>query len=134
MPDKAAAPAIMRSTLGQMRGLGSAKSGSAHWWAQRLTAFALIPLTLWFIVAVIRLAGLPRAAVTAWAGRPLVAALLIALVLATFHHLQLGLQAVLEDYVGDERGRLVLLLVMKAVVALLALIAVISVLKLAVSG
>src|SRR5580704_8787270 len=131
MPDKAAAPTIMRSTLGQVRGLGSAKSGSAHWWAQRLTAFALIPLTLWFICAVIRLAGLPRAAVTAWAGHPLVAALLVALVLATFHHLQLGLQAVLEDYVSSERNRLVSLVVMKAAVVLLALIAVVSVLKLA---
>jgi succinate dehydrogenase / fumarate reductase membrane anchor subunit len=134
MPDKAAAPAIMRSPLGQVRGLGSAKSGSAHWWAQRLTAVALIPLTLWFIGSVIRLAGLPRAAVTAWAAHPLVAALLIALVLATFHHLQLGLQAVLEDYVAGEHSRLVSVVVMKAVVVLLALIAVVSVLKLAVSG
>jgi succinate dehydrogenase / fumarate reductase membrane anchor subunit len=132
MPDKAAAPSILRSPLGQVRGLGSAKSGSAHWWAQRLTAFALIPLTLWFVCAVIRLAGQPRAAVAEWAARPLVAALLIALVVATFHHLQLGIQAVLEDYVQGEHNRLASLLVMKAAVILLALAAVISVLKLAV--
>jgi succinate dehydrogenase / fumarate reductase membrane anchor subunit len=127
-------PAIMRSPLGQMRGLGSAKSGSAHWWAQRLTAIALIPLTLWFVGAIIRLAGLPRAAVAHWASHPLVAALLIALVLTTFHHLQLGLQAVLEDYVHAEKTRLASLLILKAAAALLALVAVISVLKLAVAG
>jgi succinate dehydrogenase / fumarate reductase membrane anchor subunit len=122
----------MRSPLGQVRGLGSAKSGSAHWWAQRLTAFALIPLTLWFVFAIIRLAGLPREAVQEWAARPLVAALLIALVVATFHHLQLGVQAVIEDYVHGEHNRLASLLVMKAIVILMALAAVISVLKLAV--
>jgi succinate dehydrogenase / fumarate reductase membrane anchor subunit len=134
MPDKAAAPAIMRSTLGQVRGLGSSNSGVAHWWAQRLTAIALIPLTLWFVSAVIRLAGLPRAAVAQWAAQPLVAALLIALVLATFHHLQLGLQAVFDDYVRGQHARLASLLVMKGVIALLVLVAVISVLKLAVAG
>jgi succinate dehydrogenase / fumarate reductase membrane anchor subunit len=127
-------PAIMRSQLGQVRGLGSAKSGSAHWWAQRLTAFALIPLTLWFVASIIRLAGLPRAAVAHWAAHPLVAALLIALVLTTFHHLQLGLQAVLEDYVAAEKSKLASIVIMKAAAALLALIAVISVLKLAVAG
>jgi succinate dehydrogenase / fumarate reductase membrane anchor subunit len=132
MPDKAAAPSIMRSPLGQVRGLGSSKSGSAHWWAQRLTAFALIPLTIWFVCAIIRLAGLPREAVAEWAARPLVAALLIALVVATFHHLQLGIQVVIEDYMHGEHNRLASLLVMKAIVILMALAAVISVLKLAV--
>ncbi len=124
----------MRSQLGQVRGLGSAKSGSAHWWAQRLTAFALVPLSLWFVASIIRLAGLPRAAVMHWAAQPLVAGLLIALVLTTFHHLQLGLQAVLEDYMHGEKSRLATIVIMKAAAALLALIAVISVLKLAVAG
>jgi len=135
MPGKPAIPTtILRSPLGQVRGLGSAKSGSAHWWAQRLTAMALLPLTLWFVCALIRLAGLPRAAVMHWAAQPLVAGLLIALVLTTFHHLQLGLQAVIEDYVGSEQTKLASLLVMKAAAILLALVAVISVVKLAVAG
>jgi succinate dehydrogenase / fumarate reductase, membrane anchor subunit len=131
MAEKARAPAIMRSPLGQVRGLGSSRSGTGLWWAQRLTAFALIPLALWFICAVIRLAGLPRAAVQDWASSPLVAALLIALIVATFHHLQLGLQVVVEDYVHGPT-KLATLLVMKGVVLLLALVAIISVLKLAV--
>jgi succinate dehydrogenase / fumarate reductase membrane anchor subunit len=134
MPGKPATSAILRSPLGQVRGLGSARSGSAHWWAQRLTAIALVPLSLWFVCAIIRLAGLPRAAVMHWAAQPLVAGLLIALVLTTFHHLQLGLQAVIEDYVAGEHARLAWLVVMKAAVILLALVAVISVVKLAVAG
>ncbi|MBN8890298.1 MAG: succinate dehydrogenase, hydrophobic membrane anchor protein [Acetobacteraceae bacterium SCN 69-10] len=131
---KAAEAAIMRSMLGRARGLGSAKSGTAHWWAQRVTAMALVLLSLWFIASALHLAGQPRAAVLTWAGGPVTATLLLALVVATFHHMQLGLQVVIEDYVHAERCRLASLLVMKAVVALLALAAVIAVLKLAFAG
>lgn len=124
----------MRSMLGRARGLGSAKSGLGHWWAQRVTAIALLPLTLWFIASVIRLAGLPREAIVSWAHGPLTAALLLALVGATFHHLQLGLQTVIEDYIYRERPRLVWLLAMRGAVVLLALLAAVSVLKLAFAG
>ena len=127
-------PAIMRSMLGRARGLGSAKSGTAHWWAQRVTALALIPLTLWFIWSILHLAGLPRAAVVLWASSPFVATLLVALILTTFHHMQLGLQVVIEDYIHAERPRLVWLLAMKAVTTLAGLAALIAVLKLAFSG
>jgi len=131
MPDKAAAPAMMRSPLGQVRGLGSAHAGVGHWWAQKVTAIALIPLTLWFVCAVIRLAGQPRAAVEQWAASPLVASLLIALILATFHHLQLGLQAIYDDYIRGDHARMATTLITKGVVALLALVSIVSVLKLA---
>ena len=131
MADNRAAPAVMRSPLGRVRGLGAARSGTGVWWAQRLTAFALIPLTLWFVCAVIRLAGLPRAAVQGWATSPLVATLLVALIIATFHHLQLGLQVVIEDYVHGP-AKLASILVVKAASVLLALAAIISVLKLAI--
>ena len=127
-----AAPAMMRSPLGQVRGLGPARAGVGHWWAQKLTAIALIPLTLWFVCAVIRLAGQPRAAVEQWAGSPLVAALLIALVIATFHHLQLGMQAIYDDYIRGDHTRMATMLVTRGVVALLALVCIVSVLKLAV--
>lgn len=125
---------IMRSLLGRARGLGSAKSGVGHWWAQRVTAMALVLLSVWFIFSAIHLAGQPRAMVLAWAGAPVTATLLLALVLATFHHMQLGLQVVIEDYVHANQARLATLLVMKAVVALLAIAAVIAVLKLAFAG
>lgn len=126
--------AIMRSLLGRARGLGSAKSGTAHWWAQRMTAMALVLLSVWFIFSAMHLAGQPRAAVLAWAGGPVTATLLLALVLTTFHHLQLGMQVVIEDYIHIERQRLALLLLMKAGVALLAIASVVAVLKLAFAG
>jgi succinate dehydrogenase / fumarate reductase membrane anchor subunit len=134
MNEKAASPAIMRSMLGRARGLGAAKSGTAHWWAQRVTALALVPLSLWFIGAMVRLAGLSRAEVAHWAASPVTATLMVALILATFHHLHLGLQVVIEDYIHAEKPRLAWLLAMRAVVALLALASLISVLRLAFSA
>lgn len=122
---------IMRSALGRARGLGAARSGLSHWWAQRLTAVALVPLSLWFILSVFALSGASRAGVKLWAGHPLNAALLLCLVIATFHHMQLGLQVVIEDYIHTERTKLVSLLAMKAVTVLLGLLSVISVLHLA---
>ena len=99
---------IMRSPLGRARGLGSARAGAAHWWAQRLTSIALVPLTLWFLCAVIRMIGATRDDVVFWMAGPLPIVLMIALVIATFHHLQLGLQVVIEDYVTQRlaAGRL----------------------------
>lgn len=126
--------AIMRSMLGRARGLGSAKSGTGHWWAQRVTAIALLPLTLWFIATVIDLAGKPRAEVAEWGTSPLVTTLLLALIAATFHHMHLGLQTVIEDYMHSERTKLATLLAMRAIVVLLTLTAVVSVLKLAFAG
>jgi succinate dehydrogenase / fumarate reductase membrane anchor subunit len=125
---------VMRSELGRVRGLGSAKSGTAVWWAERLTALALVPLAVWFVLAVFRLEGASRAAVAHWAAHPVNATLLLALVLATFYHMQLGLQVVIEDYVHSERAHLILVLLNKAVVSLLCIAAVISVLKLAFIG
>jgi succinate dehydrogenase / fumarate reductase membrane anchor subunit len=121
---------IMRSQLGRARGLGAAKSGAAHWWAQRVTAIALVPLTLWFVWAALRLVGASHEELLAWIGAPIPVVLLIALVLATFYHLALGLQVVIEDYVHGETARLATLLVTKGVIVLLALTCLISILKL----
>ena len=120
---------MLRSPLGRARGLGSARAGSHHWWAQRLTAIALVPLTLWFIFSVIHLTGATHQVVTAWLSSPLTLGLMLALIIATFHHLQLGVQVVIEDYVHDERTKLSAVLVMKALCILLALVCIVSVLK-----
>ncbi len=125
---------IMRSGLGRARGLGSAKSGTAHWWAERVTSVALVPLTLWFILMMFRLVAAPRSAVVAWASNPINATLLLALVAITFHHMALGLQVVMEDYIHSEKARLGSILVMKGVTALLAIASVVAVLKLALAG
>jgi succinate dehydrogenase / fumarate reductase membrane anchor subunit len=121
---------IMRSPLGRARGLGSAKAGAAHWWTQRLTSLALVPLTLWFLCAVIRLLGAGRDDVVAWLAGPLPIVLMIALVIATFHHMQAGLQVVIEDYVDNDWLRVGSILLVKGLSGLLALACIVSVLRL----
>ncbi len=120
----------LRSPLGRVRGLGSAKDGTGHWWAQRLTALALIPLTVWFCGTVISFIGADYAAVAAWIASPVVSGLLILLIVATFYHAVLGLQVVIEDYVHSEGVKIALLLVVKALAIVLSLSAVLSVLTL----
>ncbi len=124
--------AVMRSQLGRARGLGSAKSGVYHWKVERITALALVPLSLWFVLEVLRHLGAPQPAIAAWAGRPVNAALLLALVIMTFHHSQLGLQVVIEDYIRNIRRREAAILAIKGACLLLGLIASVAVLKLAV--
>lgn len=132
MSDTRTPPRIdtLRSPLGRARGLGSARAGATHWWAQRLTSLALVPLTLWFICATVRLTGASRDDVAAWLSQPLVLVLMLALIVATFHHLQLGLQVVIQDYVHDGAQKLTGLLAMKAICTLLALACIVSVLRL----
>jgi succinate dehydrogenase / fumarate reductase membrane anchor subunit len=120
---------ILRSPLGRARGLGSARAGSHHWWTQRLTAIALVPLTLWFIFSVIHLSGASHAVVIDWLSSPLTLGLMLALIVATFHHLQLGVQVVIEDYVHDKRMKLGAVLAVRGLSILLALVCIVSVLK-----
>ena len=89
----------LRTPLARARGLGSAKSGTHHWWMQRLTAVALVPLSLWFVASLINMATANHATVVAWLNSPVAAVLLCALIVAIFYHGQLGLQVVVEDYV-----------------------------------
>lgn len=121
---------IMRSPLGRARGLGSAKAGAAHWWAQRISSIALVPLTLWFLCAMIRMIGVTRGDVVAWMAGPLTIVLMIALVIATFHHLQAGLQVVIEDYVDNDALRVGSILLVKGLSLLLALACIVAALKL----
>ena len=123
--------AVMRSQLGQVRGLGSAKSGVHHWWVQRLTSIALVPLSLWFVYAVLVLKDRPQPEVAHWIGMPINTVLLIALVVASFHHMQLGLQVVIEDYVHGDAARLITVVLVKGASFVLGLWAAISVLRLA---
>lgn len=122
---------VMRSQLGQVRGLGSAKSGVHHWWVARLTAIALIPLSLWLVYAVLVLKNRPQPEVAHWIAMPVNTVLLIALIIASFHHMQLGLQVVIEDYVHGDGARFVSVVLVKGASFVLALLATISVLRLA---
>jgi succinate dehydrogenase / fumarate reductase, membrane anchor subunit len=121
---------IMRSPLGRARGLGAAKAGAVHWWAQRLTSIALLPLTLWFLCAAVGMIGATRDDVVFWMAGPLQIVLMIALVIATFHHLQLGLQVVIEDYVNNDWLRIGSIMLVKGLSLLLALACIVSVLRL----
>jgi len=121
---------IMRSPLGRARGLGTAKAGASHWWAQRLTSIALLPLTLWFLCAAVRMIGATRDDVVFWMAGPLQIVLMITLVIATFHHLQLGLQVVIEDYVENHWLRIGSIMLVKGLSLLLALACIVSVLRL----
>jgi succinate dehydrogenase / fumarate reductase membrane anchor subunit len=120
----------MRSPLGRAIGLGSAKEGVRHWWAQRLSAIALVPLALWFVVVVIELAGADRALLIDWIRHPVPAVLMALLLVATFYHGALGMQVVIEDYVENEALRLGLLIVMKLAAIVLAALGIFAVLKL----
>lgn len=123
-----------RTPMGRARGLGSAKTGVEHWWAQRLTALALIPLAVWFVISVVSLVGADQATVRAWMETPLSAALMVLLIVATFHHAQLGLQVVIEDYVSSEGLKIAALVAVKFAAALLGLISVFAVLRVALAG
>ena len=89
----------MRSPLARAQGLGSAKRGASHWWAQRVSAVALAPLTVWFLGSVIAHTGGDYATVINWLKTPLATLAMIVLLIALFHHMALGLQVVIEDYV-----------------------------------
>ncbi len=121
----------MRTPLGRVRGLGSAKSGTHHWWMQRVTSLALLPLTLWFVFAMLSLAGASYAQTRAFLAWPVNAVLMLALIGLTFHHIAAGLQVVVEDYVKPEARRIAVLLVIKALCWLAALISGFSVLRVA---
>ncbi len=120
----------LRTPLARVRGLGSAKEGTAHWWGQRLSAIALVPLTIWFVASVAALAGADHQTLRDWVASPLVASILILLIVATFYHAYLGLQVVIEDYVHGEAAKIAGLIVIKGASILLAVIGVLSVLTL----
>ena len=133
MTEHNASPSVMRSKLGQARGLGAAGSGFHHWWGQRVTSFALIPLTIWFVWACVHMIGMTRADVAHFMSNPLVAGSMIAMIVITFHHQQLGFDVIVDDYVrGDTK--VIARLILKGINGLMALIAVVAVLKLAFSG
>ena len=124
----------MRSPLGRARGRGAARSGMHHWLLERMTAVALIPLTLWFIYVVFHLMGRPQASVARWASNPVNTVLALALIAMTFRHMQLGLEVIMGDYIHDKRMHTAAVLVNRAVTGLLALLCAVSVLRLAFLG
>ena len=100
------------SPLNKVLGLGSAKGGSEHWWVQRLSAVALVPLGLWLLIAIARLPDFGYATVVAWIANPLNSILLILLTLTMVYHSHLGIQVVVEDYVHGKATKTATLIVL----------------------
>jgi len=118
-----------RTPLSRVRGLGSAKAGSHHWWMQRVTAVALIPLSLVAISLLNSLFNDPYAQTIAWLASPLNSTLIIAWLLAVFYHSALGLQVVIEDYVAAEGMKIAAIWSVNLIFFLLALAGVLAVLR-----
>jgi succinate dehydrogenase / fumarate reductase membrane anchor subunit len=121
----------LRSKLARAKGLGSAHHGVSHWWLQRVTAVALIPLTFWFVSSLIKLVVEPQmGSVTEWFSSPIHAALLSLMLIATFWHAKLGAQVVIEDYVHTAMPKYTLLLLNNFISFGFTAISILAVLKL----
>ena len=119
----------LRTPLARARGLGSARVGVHHWWAQRLTAIALIPLVVWFAISLVMMSGADYGAVRAWIGSPMVMVLLILTIAVGLHHGQLGLQVVIEDYVPGDGFKLALIVAVRFMAVVFGLAAIVAVLR-----
>lgn len=124
----------LRTPLGRVRGLGSAKEGVSHWWAQRVTAVALVPLVLWFTGSMLSIVRADYDSAVHWVGQPFNTVLLVALLVGAFYHALLGLQVVIEDYVHAEGTKVMALLIMKFIMVLLGASAILAVLRIAFGG
>jgi len=123
----------LRSPLGRVLGFGSAKEGVGHWWVQRVTAVALIPLTLWFVIALLGKPLHSYEAMRGWLGQPWVAVPTILLIITLAWHSKLGVQVVVEDYVHGKASKTTLLLLSIFVHVAAAVAGVFAVLILALS-
>jgi succinate dehydrogenase / fumarate reductase, membrane anchor subunit len=124
----------LRSPLGRVLGLGAAHSGVHHWWTQRLTSLALVPLSIWFVVSLLALPSLGHATVVAWMGQSWTALLLVIFVLVAAWHSQLGVRVVVEDYVHGTGAKTLTLVIVSFAHVLLAAAGVLAVLKVAFGG
>ena len=124
----------MENPLARVRGLGSAKEGTHHFWWQRVTAIAIVPLTIWIMLALIGAVGADYESAHAFVSSPLVSVLMIALIIVMFHHAQLGMQIVIEDYLHVEWMKLTALLLVKFLCIVLGLLSALAVVRIAVGS
>jgi len=120
-----------QSPLARVIGLGSAKEGASHWWWQRLSAIALVPLSLWFIFSVVSFAGPCSGGIHVWLASSWTSTLMIAFVVCLFYHAQLGVQVVLEDYLHNEMLKIISIWTVKFLSILLVISSTVSILQIA---
>ena len=123
-----------RSPLARVRGLGSAKTGTSHWWMQRVTAVALIPLSFWLITFLELSINAPYQQTVDWLASPLNTVCIVAWIVAVFYHAALGLQVVIEDYVAAEGLKIVSVWVVNLSFLFLAIAALIAVFRIVLVG
>ncbi len=123
-----------RSPLSRARGLGSARSGTTHFLSQRWTAIALVPLIIWFVIGIIAHIGASHVVAMTWVGRPLNAVLMALMLGALFHHAQLGLQVVIEDYVHAHGAKIILIVLTKGAALIFGGLAIFAVLRISLGG
>jgi succinate dehydrogenase / fumarate reductase, membrane anchor subunit len=124
----------MRTPLKKVRGLGSSHEGTDHFWRQRLTAVANVPLTLFFVGLLVSLNGADYAQVRSVLANPFVALILIAMLLSALYHMRLGMQVIIEDYVHGEGSKLVLLMLNTFFTIAVGVASIFALLKLAFGG
>ncbi len=121
----------LRHPLARVKGLGASGEGSHHWWAQRLSALALIPLSLWFVFSVVNHIGDSHAEVLVWVASPSVAVMLVLFIGFMLYHAQLGVQVVIEDYVHNEFVKMIVILLVKGMALLAGLSGIFAILRVA---
>lgn len=123
-----------RSSFDRTQGLGSAREGVGHWWMQRVTALALIPLTLWFAASLIAHARDDYITFIVWLRAPFTSVLMVLLLIALFYHMALGLQVVVEDYVHADRIKIPMMAVIHLASFVLAVAGIVTTLRIAFGG
>lgn len=124
----------LRSPLAKVKGLGVSPESSQHFWIHRVTALALVPLTLWFCFSIALLPEASYEAIVNWMQSPFNATMLILTVVISLHHGQQGVQVIIEDYISDYNIRLLGILVIKFIAYFLMALGVFSVIKIALGG
>ncbi len=119
----------LKTPIGQVRGLGSAKDGVGHWKMQRLTAVANVVLVIWFLVSCVSIAGAGYQETRDWLSSPITATLMILLVSSAFYHAKLGVQVVIEDYVHHEGLKITALAAVTLACIALGVACVVAILK-----
>lgn len=123
-----------QTPLAKVRGLGSAKEGTGHFWMQRITAISLIPLSFWMVAFTQHLFNSPHEQIIAWLAEPLNTTVAIAWAIASFYHAALGLQVVIEDYIHTEWIKLSIIVLMKLTFFFFAIAAIVALFRISLMG